>query len=75
MKKASVALGLAVTLALSFGLGIAPGPALAQGVPAEARRHFEAGMAAVEAAKSPAGYAAAIREFEAAARLLLGDLP
>ena len=69
MKKASVALGLAVTLALSFGLGIAPVPALAQGVPAEARRHFEAGMAAVEAAKSPAGYAAAIREFEAAARL------
>lgn len=67
MKKASVALGLAFTLAL--GLGLASVPASAQEVPAEARRHFEAGMAAVEAAKSPAGYPAALREFEAAVRL------
>ncbi len=69
MKNATVALGLAFALALSFGLGLASAPAFAQGVPVEARRHFEAGMAAVEAAKSPAGYAAALREFEAAARL------
>lgn len=67
MKNAAVAFGLAVTLAL--GLGLASVPVSAQEVPAEARRHFEAGMAAVEAAKSPAGYAAAIREFEAAVRL------
>ena len=67
MRSAAVAFGLAVMLA--FGLGLASAPALAQGVPAEARRHFEAGMAAVEAAKSPAGYPAALREFEAAVRL------
>ncbi|TRZ88823.1 MAG: tetratricopeptide repeat protein, partial [Methanosarcinales archaeon] len=35
----------------------------------EAKRHFDRGMAAVEMAKSPDDYAAAIKEFEQAIRL------
>lgn len=71
MKGAVSAAGRVLTEALGFalGLGLVFGSASAQDVPAEARRHFEAGLAAVEAAKSPADYAPAIREFEAAARL------
>ncbi|TRZ88817.1 MAG: tetratricopeptide repeat protein [Methanosarcinales archaeon] len=37
-------------------------------VPKEAQRHFDRGMAAVEMAKSPDDYAAAIKEFEQAIR-------
>jgi ankyrin repeat protein len=40
-----------------------------QAVSKEARRHFDRGMAAVELAKSPDDYAAAIEEFEKAAKL------
>ena len=43
-----------------------------QKVPEEAKRHFDLGLAAVEAAKSPADYETAIREFEQAARLAPG---
>lgn len=49
-------------IALSFG----------QTVSEEARRHFYRGQAAVEMAKSPEDYAAAIEEFEQAARLAPG---
>jgi hypothetical protein len=63
MKTALPALGAAVLLSVAavFGFG--------QGVPPEARRHFEAGLAAVEAARSPDDYRAAVGELEQAARL------
>ena len=50
---------------LAFGLI----PAFGQDVSEEAKRHFDRGMAALEMAKSPSDYAAAINEFEQAARL------
>ena len=45
------------------------GSGFGQDVSDEAKRHFDRGMAAVEMAKSPNDYAAAITEFEQAARL------
>ncbi|MEN6560778.1 MAG: ankyrin repeat domain-containing protein [Acidobacteriota bacterium] len=63
MKRTAPALG--AVFALVFGIAVSFG----QEVPAEARRHFEAGVAAVEAAASPADYPSALREFEQAARL------
>ena len=56
---------IAVISFLLFGIGSAFG----QEVSEEAKRHFDRGMAAVEMAKSPNDYAAAINEFEQAARL------
>jgi len=56
---------IAVTMILLFGIGSAFG----QEVSDEAKRHFDRGMAALEMAKSPNDYAAAISEFEQAARL------
>jgi ankyrin repeat protein len=63
MKKQNVL--IAVTVILLFGIGSAFG----QEVSDEAKRHFDRGVAAVEMAKSPNDYAAAIMEFEQAARL------
>jgi hypothetical protein len=68
MKRTSPALSFLSVLVLAVTVAAA----FAQDVPIEARRHFEAGGAAVEAAKSPAGYLAAIREFEQAAKLAPG---
>lgn len=64
-------LASAGTLAAVVGLmaGLVSGAVMAQDAPAEARRHYEAGLAAVEAARSRADYPAALREFEAAVRL------
>ncbi|MBN2400131.1 MAG: ankyrin repeat domain-containing protein [Candidatus Aminicenantes bacterium] len=56
---------LMVTLIFLFESGLVVG----QDVSDEAKRHFDRGMAAVEMAKSPNDYAAAINEFEQAARL------
>ncbi len=53
---------LAVSALLLFSVN-------AQAVSEEAKRHFDRGMAAVEMAKSPDDYAAAIKEFTQAARL------
>ena len=50
-----------------FYLGITS--SFGQTVSEKARRHFDRGMAAVETAKSPNDYAAAIEEFKEAARL------
>ncbi|MCX6565317.1 MAG: tetratricopeptide repeat protein [Candidatus Aminicenantes bacterium] len=55
----------AVIFILFFGIASSFG----QTAQEEARRHFDRGMAAVEMAKSPEDYAAAINEFEQAARL------
>jgi ankyrin repeat protein len=63
MKKQNVL--IAVIVVLLFGIGSAFG----QEVSDEAKRHFDRGVAAVEMAKSPNDYAAAIMEFEQAARL------
>lgn len=63
MKRIIPALGAVFALFLATAIGFG------QGVPSEARRHFEAGLAAVEAARSRADYRAAIDEFEQAARL------
>ena len=43
-------------------------PAAGQTIPKEALRHFDRGCAAVELAKSPSDYQAAIQEFEEAAK-------
>jgi len=74
LKSAVSTAGRALTTALgfAFGLGLVSGFASVQDVPAEARRHYEAGVAAVEAARSSADYPAALREFEAAVRLAPG---
>lgn len=50
---------------LIFGIASSFG----QTVSEEARRHFDYGMAAIEMAKSPADYEAAIKEFEQATKL------
>ncbi len=65
MKRTSPAISFLSILVLAATVTVA----ISQDVPAEAQRHFEAGAAAVEAARSPAGYLAAIREFEQAAVL------
>lgn len=56
---------LTAVLLLSFGIQSSFG----QTVSEEARRHRDRGVAAVETAKTPADYEAAISEFEQAARL------
>lgn len=63
MKRTIPALGAVVLLSVAAVLGFG------QGVPPEARRHFEAGLAAVEAARSPDDFRAAVGELEQAARL------
>jgi hypothetical protein len=65
MKKQNVL--ISATMILLFGVGSAFG----QTVSEEAKRHFDRGMAAADMAKSPNDYAAAIYEFEQAARLAL----
>jgi tetratricopeptide (TPR) repeat protein len=54
-----------IVFILFFGIALSFG----QTVSEEAKRHFDRGMAAVEMAKSPEDYKAAIKEFEQAARL------
>ena len=56
---------LAVIFILLFGVASLSGRTARE----EARRHFDRGMAAVEMAKSPEDYAAAIEEFDQAAKL------
>ena len=68
MKRTTPALGAVFTLFLVLVTAVGFG----QEVSSEALRHFEAGLAAVEAAGSPADYRAAIAEFEQAARLAPG---
>ncbi|HOW86552.1 MAG TPA: ankyrin repeat domain-containing protein [Candidatus Aminicenantes bacterium] len=63
MKRTTPALGAVLALFLATAMGFG------QGVSPEARRYFEAGLAAVEAAGSPADYRAAVAELEQAARL------
>ena len=69
MKRISLAAVGTLLAVLGLGTGLVSRTALAQDAPAEARRHYEAGLAAVEAARSRADYPAALREFEAAVRL------
>ncbi|TRZ88818.1 MAG: tetratricopeptide repeat protein [Methanosarcinales archaeon] len=60
-------IGLQATLFILFcGITLSWGQ---QTISEEAKRHFDRGMAAVEMAKSPDDYAAAIKEFEQAIRL------